>query len=211
MIGERWENRKQTNLQWSEFSTCPSVFIISVRAGGEAGDHTMQVSHSDSGETGETWSNKTIELLAPALDLYKTKPWFYYSRPGNQRLSKLYKWPSIVWLWKNRQSTRRDWFSRALAGANNSTVHTAPRVLTRSWEILLILLTLLHVITQSRYWQSSMISSLDDSLTILYQTILKFFDRMFCQTMQGSFLFLFQSPAPKTQLLLFDILESMFQ
>ena len=50
------------------------MFIISVRAGGEAGDHTMQVSHSDSGETGETWSNKTIELLAPALDLYKTKP-----------------------------------------------------------------------------------------------------------------------------------------
>ena len=73
-------------------------------------------------------------------------------------------------------------------------VHTPPRVITRRREILLmILLTSLQVVILlwSRY------QHFDDPLTILDQTIFGSFDRMFCQPMQGSFLFLFKSPAPR--------------
>ena len=73
--------------------------------------------------------------------------------------------------------------------------HTPTRVLlARSWEILwwfywlyCKLLLACHDIN-TRY--------IYDPQTILDQTILGSFDRMFCQAMQGSFLFLFKSPAP---------------
>lgn len=74
--------------------------------------------------------------------------------------------------------------------------HTTSRVLlARNWEILwwfywlyCKLLIHCHDINTRIY----------DPLTILDQTILGSFEwhRMFCQTMQGSFLFLFKSPAP---------------
>ena len=63
----------------------------------------------------------------------------------------------------------------------------------------------------ARYYYTVTISSMIHFTTILDKTILESFDRMFSQSVQGSFLFLFKSPASKTQLLVFDILESMFQ